>query len=167
MEILRGLWCVIHDNASTFAEKSARNIFPSALMSTRRGRGRRFYPGIVSRWAGTIRRTTAERMMRNISSISLHHPNGLPKHQNKDYKTILEWMKRGWFLLISNTRFAYSEHFPIFFRHPTKCSPDNSNSKFHSAMFGCVHEASGERKSEKREKLLIMWNMQSSNQQLF
>jgi hypothetical protein len=46
---------------------------------------------------------------------------------------ILKWMKRGWFLLISNTHFAYSDAFSEFFLIPRRTY--KSIWKFHS-----VHE---------------------------
>jgi hypothetical protein len=68
----------------------------------------------VSRKA-PIKKTAAQRMMRNNSSISLHHPNGLSKRRNKDSNDIGVDESEGDFYWYQILILPIRTLFPIFF----------------------------------------------------
>lgn len=98
--VLGVLWCVIHDKAFTFAKKNEIHCekgkyFSICLNVYKRGVDV-YLHSIVCRVKHPLgKQRQAKRMMRNNSSISLHHLNGLPKHRNKVSNDIGVDGKRG------------------------------------------------------------------------
>lgn len=91
--------------------------------------------------------------MRNNSSISLHHPNGLPKHQNKDSNDIGVDGNEGdfyWYqILILPIRTFSLENSPL--------SRDERINPFENSIQPCfydVHEPKGENARERVGKII-------------